>query len=173
VHRDLKPDNVFLEQRGGREHVKVLDFGIAKPTHAVPAEELTVAGNTVGTVEYMSPEQLMGSSLDGRSDIYALGVIAYELLCGRHPFRAPPLEPGIVPAKLPNVPRAVERVVMRCLARRAQDRFPDVGTLAIALQVLLSSSRDVSDPDRTTRTIAAGSSPWPSAMRTVHDRVRK
>ena len=89
VHRDMKPENVFIESRGGEDHVKVLDFGIAKvmsDDHQVPA--LTAVGQTLGTLEFMSPEQLRGQKLDGRSDIYALGMMAYEMLTGKLPFQS-------------------------------------------------------------------------------------
>ena len=91
VHRDIKPENIYLEPRPTPDFVKVLDFGIAKIVSgeglggsAGPA--LTAAGQTLGTLEYMSPEQLMGAQLDGRSDLYALGILAYELVTGALPF---------------------------------------------------------------------------------------
>ena len=92
VHRDLKPENIYLEKRPQHpEFVKILDFGIAKVMKGdgsvdPHAPQLTATGQTLGTLEYMSPEQLMGKQLDGRSDIYALGVLAYELITGRLPF---------------------------------------------------------------------------------------
>ena len=84
----MKPENVFIESRDGADHVKVLDFGIAKVVsdeRQVPA--LTAVGQTLGTLEFMSPEQLRGQKLDGRSDIYALGMMAYEMLTGELPFK--------------------------------------------------------------------------------------
>ncbi|HSS40365.1 MAG TPA: serine/threonine-protein kinase, partial [Polyangia bacterium] len=87
VHRDMKPENVFIETREGDDHVKVLDFGIAKVVsdeRSVPA--LTAVGQTLGTLEFMSPEQLRGQKLDGRSDLYALGMMSYEMLTGALPF---------------------------------------------------------------------------------------
>ena len=89
VHRDMKPENIMIESREGEDYVKVLDFGIAKigdsGGKAVPA--LTAVGQTLGTLEFMSPEQLRGRPLDGRSDIYALGIVAYEMLTGLLPWR--------------------------------------------------------------------------------------
>ena len=87
VHRDMKPENVFIETRDGDDHVKVLDFGIAKVVsdeRQVPA--LTAVGQTLGTLEFMSPEQLRGQKLDGRSDLYALGMMSFEMLTGILPF---------------------------------------------------------------------------------------
>jgi serine/threonine-protein kinase len=88
IHRDLKPENVFLARTGsGREVTKILDFGIAKITDPARESE-TQAGIVVGTPEYLSPEQAMGTPLDGRADLYAVGLIAWRALAGRHPFKA-------------------------------------------------------------------------------------
>ena len=90
IHRDLKPDNIFLTQVYGEEDfVKVLDFGIAKFLESSPDHErLTIVGGVIGTPAYVSPEQGLGRTLDGRSDLYSLGVILYEMLCGSPPFKA-------------------------------------------------------------------------------------
>ncbi|HEY2903815.1 MAG TPA: serine/threonine-protein kinase, partial [Polyangia bacterium] len=88
VHRDMKPENVIIERREEQDYVKVLDFGIAKMISGDrEVQALTAVGQTLGTLEFMSPEQLRGQTLDGRSDIYALGMMAYEMLTGGLPFK--------------------------------------------------------------------------------------
>src|SRR5690606_15585641 len=91
VHRDMKPDNVLLvEREGGKDFVKVLDFGIAKVQTAVAGDRpITQVGLVYGTPEYMAPEQALGQEVDARADIYALGVILYELLSGERPYGGP------------------------------------------------------------------------------------
>ncbi len=152
VHRDLKPENVYLEKRGNTpEFVKILDFGIAKVMRGEGsvdphAPQLTATGQTLGTLEYMSPEQLMGKQLDGRSDIYALGVLAYELSTGRLPFPDAKGPAGLITAQLKqtpkapsqvnpagNIPAGVDRILLKCLEKDKNNRFPDVHTLARAV----------------------------------------
>ncbi|MBN8469363.1 protein kinase [Corallococcus exiguus] len=148
VHRDLKPDNIFLVKRGrGMPFVKVLDFGIAKLVDASMPE--TVAGIIVGTPEYMAPEQSLSRRLDGRADLYAVGVIAYQLLTGRLPFpdegltaqlvahqtRTPPSPRSICP----SVPPALEAVVLRALAKTPEERFPHALALRAALEQALAT----------------------------------
>ena len=158
VHRDLKPENIYLENRGGDpEFVKILDFGIAKVmrgdnTVDPQAPQLTATGQTLGTLEYMSPEQLMGKQLDGRSDVYALGVLAYELLTGRLPFPDAKGPAALITAQLKqtpkppsqanpagNIPPGVDRIVARTLEKNKDHRFPDVGALAAAAQECIAS----------------------------------
>lgn len=138
IHRDVKPENLMIERGGGR--VIVTDFGIARDTRAT---NLTQDGWILGSVHYMSPEQAAGDQLDGRSDLYALGVIGWQALTGRLPFeaeqasavlvqhatrQAPPLQ-----AAAPGVPRQVAAVIERCLAKKPADRFPTGEALAEAL----------------------------------------
>ncbi|RKG72186.1 serine/threonine-protein kinase, partial [Corallococcus terminator] len=146
VHRDLKPDNIFLVKRGrGMPFVKVLDFGIAKLVDASMPE--TMAGIIVGTPEYMAPEQSLSRRLDGRADLYAVGVIAYQLLTGRLPFPDEGLTAQLVahqtrqPPPLrsicPTVPAALEGVVLRTLAKTPEERFPNALALRTALEQAL------------------------------------
>jgi serine/threonine protein kinase len=109
--------------------------------------QLTATGQTLGTLEYMSPEQLMGKQLDGRSDVYALGVLAYEMITGRLPFPEAKGPAGLITAQLKQtpvppsqanpqatLPRAADRVILKCLEKDKNNRFPDVSALAVALQ---------------------------------------
>jgi hypothetical protein len=143
VHRDMKPENVFIESRDGDDHVKVLDFGIAKVVsdeRQVPA--LTAVGQTLGTLEFMSPEQLRGQKLDGRSDIYALGMMSYEMLTGTLPFATAKSPIDIInfhmrqeppaPSKLSDkvtIPAAVDAIILKMVAKDKDKRFADANAL--------------------------------------------
>jgi serine/threonine-protein kinase len=139
VHRDVKPDNILLEAGTGR--ALVTDFGIAHGgAHAGPA---TDPGMIMGTAHFMSPEQAANEPLDGRSDIYALGVVGYLAVSGRLPFEAPSLPallvrqateaPPRVVRAAPGLPPALAAAIDRCLAREPGDRFPDGEALTAAL----------------------------------------
>jgi serine/threonine-protein kinase len=156
IHRDLKPENIYLETRSGNpEFVKILDFGIAKvmrgETIDPQAPQLTATGQTLGTLEYMSPEQLMGKPLDGRSDVYALGVLAYEMITGRLPFPDAKGPAGLITAQLKQtpippssanpsavMPKAADRVILKCLEKDKNNRYPDVSALSAALQEVIA-----------------------------------
>jgi serine/threonine-protein kinase len=164
VHRDLKPENVYLESRPGNpEFVKILDFGIAKVMRGDSIDpqspQLTATGQTLGTLEYMSPEQLMGKALDGRSDVYALGVVAYEMITGRLPFPDAKGPAGLITAQLKqtpqppsvanpkaNLPPQVDRVILKALEKDKNNRFADVTAMAAGLQEVLDHARDGSNP---------------------------
>jgi serine/threonine-protein kinase len=148
VHRDLKPDNVYLARRPrGRELVKVLDFGLAKlMSDAALGPSITRDGTVFGTPEYMAPEQAEGEKLDGRTDVYALGIILYQLVTGDVPFRAgnfvalltkqvteKPLPPTERRPDL-DIPEGLEAAILKCLAKKAKDRFATAEALAQALE---------------------------------------
>jgi serine/threonine-protein kinase len=148
IHRDIKPENIFIVPlKGGADLVKVLDFGLAKilvPTDS-DAQPKTMGDTVMGTPEYMSPEQVQGKALDARSDLYALGVVLYELLTGYSPFGADsPLEaaakhltttPDPPAASFPELelPRAVDKVVMKALERLPENRYSSAGEMRDAI----------------------------------------
>jgi serine/threonine-protein kinase len=134
VHRDLKPANVFLSGAPPAMTVKVLDFGVAKVVGRSAHEQLTRSGTVIGTPEFMSPEQAMGTDVDARSDLYAVGCIAYAMLCGRPPFVDNwPLRVVMKQAfEVPSLPSwvrpdlagaGVDEFVARALAKKPADRF--------------------------------------------------
>ena len=136
VHRDLKPDNIMLARgRGGAETVKVVDFGIAKAMTGEEGQQVTKTGLVVGTPEYMSPEQLSGDVLDGRSDVYSLALVFYRMLTGTLPFQAGTAQETMIKrltddplplnAAAPGAsfPAALQRVMDRALARMPSDRY--------------------------------------------------
>jgi len=156
VHRDLKPENVMLVAKGADpDFVKVLDFGIARVPIAEATDPdskpITRAGMVFGTPEYMAPEQALGQVVDGRADLYALGVILYEMLSGVRPFvassqtgvlgqqlsrAAPPLAercPGL------RVPHSIEQIALRLLEREASARYPTAVATVAAIDAALGS----------------------------------
>ncbi len=137
IHRDIKPQNVLIDAKG---EVKLMDFGVARMTEAA---EMTQAGLIVGTPHYMSPEQVQGKALDPRTDVYAMGVLLYELLVGKRPFESSSLT-GILTAHImetpkpilelrPEIGREVSAIVMRCLEKDPAARFADAGALLAQL----------------------------------------
>jgi serine/threonine-protein kinase len=151
VHRDVKPDNILIERNSGR--ALVADFGIAR---TVQAAGMSGEGELVGTPEYMSPEQASGSDIDGRSDLYSLGVVGYYALSGRLPFTAPSVVALLAqhvtkpspPLDAPGAPRAVVAAVERCLQKDPAARFQSGEELAAALATTLDARRDLPVPIR-------------------------
>ena len=156
VHRDLKPANILVAILGGKcDFAKVLDFGLVKLTATPDAPQLTADYTVSGTPQYMSPEQAIATaSVDGRADIYSLGAILYFMLTGRPPFEgtnptelmiAHARDPVVPPSHhRPEIPADLEAVVMRCLAKKPEDRYPDARALAAALAAC-SSAADWND----------------------------
>ena len=157
VHRDLKPGNIMIADG----HVKVLDFGIATHWHPVDSQAetvsmptptgITVAGEAVGTPAYMSPEQAEGRAVDARSDVFAFGIVLYEMVCGHRPFRGDTTLATLAailqavpdpPRQLRReVPRSLEEIILRCLRKSPAARFHSGEELRRAFRAIASSSR--------------------------------
>jgi serine/threonine protein kinase/6-phosphogluconolactonase (cycloisomerase 2 family) len=155
VHRDLKPENLFVTRDG---RVKILDFGVAKLRSADEStlsdedtmEQDTSPGTVIGTVGYMSPEQVRGQVADGRSDIFSFGTVMYEMVSGEHPFRGDSPadtmsailreEPPELSAKNANVTPGLERVIRHCLEKSPEQRFHSARDLAFHLDMLSNGS---------------------------------
>jgi serine/threonine protein kinase len=142
IHRDLKPDNIFLERTPDGETVKVLDFGIAKVQEGLGLAALTATGTIVGTA-YMSPEQCEGESLDMRSDVYSLGCVFYEMVTGHAPFAGSSFVSMMTkhiaepprPLRVwdPEVPSWLETALLRALAKNPTERFQTAAELGAAV----------------------------------------
>ncbi len=149
IHRDVKPSNILITEAGDP---MLTDFGIAKILEAEGGTALTGTGVGIGTPEYMAPEQGMGGKIDARADVYALGVVFYEMVTGRKPFEADTpmavmLKHITDPIKrprqyAPDLPDAVEAVLIKALAKQPEDRYTDMNAFAAALEKLVAGTQD-------------------------------
>ena len=162
VHRDVKPANVLLAGRDGEDHAYITDFGVAR--NVATASGLTQTGRFVGTLDYVAPEQISGGEVDARADVYALGCLLFKLLTGEVPFpkdgeaarlyahlNDPPPAPSLY---APEVPMALDDVVVRAMSKEPGDRYPSAGDLGRAAVAALSGERPTF-PERTVATGAA------------------
>jgi serine/threonine-protein kinase len=155
LHRDLKPANVFLVERDGCPPLaKLLDFGFAKDMTGLRARAITQPHQACGTPQYMSPEQLRAQALDARSDLFAVGVMLYEALAGRHPFMAPTVpeisfrileaEAPRLRAMRPRLTPELEALVARALAKTRADRFQSARAMLEAIDDARSAQAESS-----------------------------
>src|ERR1700686_1748146 len=143
VPRDVKPQNVLVGRDGS---IKLTDFGIASVYKDINAERLTTTGMTLGTVQYYAPEQAQGEIVSPAADVYALGIVMYEMLTGRTPFDGENAvavamqhiqDAPVPPSQFnPNIPPALEEIILRCLEKVPEMRFRDGSSLARALEML-------------------------------------
>ena len=148
IHRDVKPGNILINESG---QPMLSDFGIVKLLETDESQSLTSTGSIVGTPAYMSPEQASGGTIDGRSDIYSLGVIFYELVTGRKPFTAnTPVELTLKHLKEPvprpkqivrDLPQEAEQIILKSLAKNPDDRFQNMAAFASALEKLAGAQK--------------------------------
>jgi len=168
VHRDLKPDNIMVVTARGKDTVKVVDFGIAKAVGGSEGEQkVTKTGFVVGTPEYMSPEQLSGDPVDGRSDIYSLGLVFYRMLTGATPFPADSQQETMIkrltddPVPLaeakPDVrfPPELQRVLDRVLARMPSDRYASAAEFGRDVKTVAQASTGLVDVEAGTQVVKA------------------
>ena len=160
LHRDIKPDNLFVSQNKGGDHATVLDFGIAKLTGDSSMESITRTGMICGTPQYLSPEQAMGNQAVPASDLYSLAIVFYEMLAGTPPFHDTTpmkvllqhLNDAPVPVSIKNpdvqVPEALNRFLLKALSKEPTDRFPSVPAFRDALETAMLAGDAPEDTSR-------------------------
>ncbi len=166
VHRDVKPANVLLSGSEASEHAYITEFGVAR--NVASTSGLTKTGRFVGTLDYVAPEQIRGGEVDARADVYALGCLLFKLLSGEVPFprdgEAARLyahlndEPPSASLFTPMVPKALDRVIARAMAKSPADRFPSAGDLGRAAAAALSGTQ----VELSERTVATGAAATPT-----------
>jgi len=151
IHRDVKPENIFLVGAADARSIKLLDFGVAKTVSQSTQEQLTRSGVVLGTPEYMAPEQAVGTGVDHRSDLYSVGCIAYAMICGRPPFvdnwplrviMKQAFEPHVPPSRLrPDAPSAdaIDRFIARALEKKPSERYQSASVMRADLAALLNA----------------------------------
>jgi serine/threonine-protein kinase len=179
LHRDVKPGNILIEERGGNDRVFLTDFGLSRSTTS--GGGLTAPGQWVGTADYVSPEQILGQGLDHHSDIYSLGCVLYEALAGHPPFADKEGDPAKLwahmhdpPPALPQaagVTAALQEVIQRALAKHRDERYPSAGALgsaaldAVADEVRTRGGASTPSLEDPATRIAARPAPAPEASR--------
>lgn len=156
IHRDLKPDNIMVLSKPEIDFVKLLDFGLSKLASGNEEQRLTQTGAVMGTPRYMSPEQSMGQKLDLRADVYSLGCILYEMVCGKAPFDADspvgviykhtnerPRRPSLVAPR--SLPAGLELVILKCLEKDPAARYQSMDALLQDLQLIKQNNGDLID----------------------------
>jgi len=182
VHRDIKPSNMLLvNDAAGGARVKIVDFGVAKLASSAASQVLTQADDLIGTVAYMSPEQCEGSEADARSDVYALGVTAYQLATGRLPFPGTDIfqvmyghlksDPETPSSLVPGFPADANAFIMGCLAKRPIDRYQSMAEVVAALHTT-SALGNVALPPPVVGSAAIPGKPPPAGKRDEFDEAR-